>query len=104
MNLELTRANVTYYENFIDKELGNKLFCQLYEIMENESVQKVSKYDLSGNEIGLSKLNRKTGVFVSDEIKNEYITPKIWGNDVLVEEFTPALLLLVRVNFRNFLR
>lgn len=97
MNLELSCANVVYYENFINNELGKILFDQLFDLMVDESVQKVSRYDSSGNEIGLSKLNRKTGVFVLDEILDRYVTPKIWGNDVLVEEFTPELIKLKKI-------
>lgn len=97
MNLELDKANVTYCKNFIDDDFGKVLFDQLYELMVDESIRNVSKYDSFGNEICLYKLNRKTGVFVLDEILDTYITPKIWGNDVLVKEFTPELIKLKKL-------
>jgi alkylated DNA repair dioxygenase AlkB len=92
MNLNLENANVTYYPQFATNELSEKIYDQLYEIMKDDENKKVTKFDQDGNEVGEYKLNRKTAVFVEHDIVNTYVIPKIWGNDVIVNEFTPELL------------
>jgi alkylated DNA repair dioxygenase AlkB len=92
MNLNLENANVTYYPQFVTSELSEKIYNQLYEIMKDEEHKKVTKFDRDGNEIGEYKLNRKTSVFVENDIINTYVIPKIWGNNIFVDDFTPELL------------
>lgn len=84
-DLLLPNASVTYYENFVSKDIGKKIFDLVENQMLSEEIKRVNLNDSS------YKLKRKTLVFVDNTISN-LVIPKIWGLNVTVLKFTPEIL------------
>lgn len=80
MDLGLTYAKVTYISNFINDELQNKILTKYQDIFIEEKNKCVIADDRT------YKLNRKTLVLIDEELEN-YVIPKIWGEEVTVLKF-----------------
>lgn len=75
-------AYVIYDKSFINKDLADKYFTQF-----NDS------FDFKYNTYNNTKLQRQTCAFINKELmKNKDKIPKIWGENITVQEFTPELL------------
>ena len=83
MNLSLDGAVVKYYPNFLSKEISSDLFGRLSLLFLEDDYKKVNSY----------KLNRKTHVFIDSKYfeDKQFIIPKIWGTDVIIEAFSDDL-------------
>lgn len=86
MNLCLSNAKVTYYDDFVENDIAEKIFTTIEELMSSENIKRVKDNNLE------YKLKRKTMVFIDKSIKDNYVIPKIWGDDVSVYEFIPEMM------------
>lgn len=78
----LQKAFVIYYDDFIDLENADKYFSLFN-----------TTFDFKYNNFNGHKLNRQTCAFANKELlENEKTIPKIWGNDITVNPWTPELL------------
>lgn len=77
----LKKAFVIYDNNFINNEKANEYF------------ESFETFDWKYNNYNGYRLNRQTCAFADREIvENKRNIPKIWGDDIIVREWTPELL------------
>ena len=78
----LKNAFVVYDENFIDQDKADNYFNNFN-----------TTFDFKYNTYKGNRLNRQTCVFANPElVKNKETIPSIWGDDVVVKEWTSELL------------
>ena len=90
MQLELPKATVLYYKNFVSDDLKTKIYNEVSEMFKLESHKRVILPNGDANTINY-KLNRKTIVFVDKDI-DKTVIPKIWGDEVKIIEFPYYLI------------
>ena len=86
VNLNFEDATVSYYKDYLNEERAQHLFAETSELFSSEQNNMICDNEKNP----LYRLNRKTIVFIDDGIDKSLI-PKIWGDNVTVLEFTPAL-------------
>jgi hypothetical protein len=89
MDLQLENADVIYYTDYIENDVGQKIFDDISTLFHNIECQSVAKSN--GDEY---KLNRKTLVFIDPSSVDIKIIPKIWGATVTIIPFSEDLLTL----------
>lgn len=83
----LSRAFVTYEKNLLEDKQSDKYF----EIFDKS-------FEWKYNDYGTSKLKRQTCAFADKEIASDRQNiPPIWGNDIIVNEWTPELLEIKKI-------
>ncbi|AYV84916.1 MAG: hypothetical protein Satyrvirus1_2 [Satyrvirus sp.] len=85
-NLNFENAFVMYNKNYLSGEVPNYIFNFISNMFDKEEKKIIN--DDTGNP--LYKLNRKTIVFVDDDV-DQSVIPKIWGSGVSIFQFPKEL-------------